>query len=428
MTIAFISLFILLLLSAFFSGTEAAYNALNMLRLKRKCKNPNNSGCQTKRLSATLKIKKNFDYYITSLLLCNNAVNLVLSNVLTIIVIQTLGARFSFVSTIVSASLLIIFGEILPKLVGAKKSEKWALRASYTVLVLSVIFFPISFPLYKLVKSIRKKDDENVVTQKELEVAVEKIKDDGLIDTDKEELIQNALTFDEKCAYEICTPRIDIIGINIEDDTEEWLNTIVSSPYSRLPVFSDSPDNPIGTVYVPDYLKYLIENKSDDDEQKKQALLKMIKPPIFVHHTMKADDVYKLMNKKKNHFAFVSDEWGGTYGIITMDDTLEELVGQINDEDDNPDEPIEIQNNGTFVVSGSVLLKDLFDALNIPYNEDEYESVTIGGLAVEILNAFPESGDTFTANGVNFTITEVERRRVKQLTGSVVSGNSLFED
>ena len=428
MTIAFISLFVLLALSAFFSGTEAAYNALNVLRLKRKVKKPATTACQYKRLSLSLKIKRNFTYYITSILLCNNAVNLILSNVLTIIVIQTLGARYSFVSTIISSSLLIVFGEILPKLIGAKKSEKWAIRSSYAILILSIIFFPISFPLYKLIKSTRKKDGDSTITQKELEAAVEKIKDDGIIDNSKEELLQNAITFDEKCAYEICTPRIDIIGIDIEDDTEEWLNTIISSQYSRLPIYSDSPDNPKGTVYVPDYLKYLIENPSDSNEQKKQALLKMVKPPVFVHHTMKADDVYKLMNKQKNHFAFVSDEWGGTYGIITMDDALEELVGQINDEDDNFDDPIEITDDGTFVVSGSVLLKDLFDSLNISYNEDEYESVTIGGLAVEILNAFPESGDTFCVNGVNFKITEVERRRVKKLSGSVVGGNSLFED
>lgn len=424
-------LIILLLLSAFFSGTESAYNALNTLRLKRKndeLKKSSTTKNKAKRTTLTLKIKNSFDYYITSLLLSNNAVNLILSNILTIIVIETLGTQFSFVSTIISASLLIVFGEILPKLIGAKKSEKWAVKSSYAVLILSFVFFPISYPIYSLVKTVRKKDDDRSVTQKELEVAVEKIKDDGIIDDDKEELIQNAITFDEKCAYEICTPRIDINGIDIEDDEEEWINTIISSPYSRLVIYKDTPDTPIGTLYVPDYLKYLIEHKNAPVNEKKEALLKLVKPPIFVHHTMKADDVYKLMNKEKNHFAFVSDEWGGTYGIITMDDALEELVGQINDEDDDADEPLEITKDGTFNVSGSMLLKDLFDALDIQYDEDEYESVTIGGLAVEILNAFPEEGDSFTINGVDFMITEVEKRRVKRLSGTVITPNPLIED
>ena len=413
---------ILLLLSAYFSGSEASFSALNLLRLKR-----HNDEKPSKKQSFAVSIKEKYDYYIIPLLLGNNTVNLLLSNVLTLLIVSTLGESWSFLSTIISVTLLLIVGEITPKLLGTKYSERWAVSSSPIIKFLSWLMFIIAWPLYKLLKAMTKNDKKDNVTQEELEAALDKSNDSGLIDDDKKELIQNAITLDETCAYEVCTPRINVKGIDIESEQTEWINTAVSSEYSRLPVYEGSLDNPKGTIFVRDYLKWLIEHKNASEEENQEGLLSLITPPIFVHHTMKVDDVYKLLNKEKNHIAFVSDEWGGTYGIITMDDALEELVGEIWDEDDDKEDGFEMNDDGTFTMNGTMTIKDLFLALDIDEDEDEFESITVGGLAIEMLNAFPHEGDTFSCKNINFTVLETEGRRVVKLMGFLISDKTETE-
>lgn len=418
----FITIVILLLLSAFFSSSEASFSSLNLLRLKR-----HNEEKPSKKKHYAIKIKENYEYYLISLLFGNNTVNLLLSNVLTLFIVGTLGTKWSFLSTIISVTLLLIVGEITPKLLGTKYNERWAVSTSIYINLLSIILFVIVWPFNKLLKLMKKNNKKDSVTQEELEAALDKSNDKGIIDDDKKELVQNAITLDEKCAYEVCTPRINVKGIDIESDVSEWINTAVSSEFSRLPVYEGSLDNPKGTIFVRDYLKWLIENKSTSDEENKKGLLNEITPPIFIHHTMKVDEVYKLLNKEKNHMAFVSDEWGGTYGIITMDDALEELVGEIWDEDDAKEDGFELNDDGTFTLNGSMSIKDLFFALDKEINEDEFESLTVGGLAIEMLNAFPHEGDSFICKGIRFTVLETEGRRVKRLMGAFVNGEPLSE-
>ena len=429
MTAYILIIIILLLSSAFFSGTESSYATLNILRLKRHIDegSPKRNKHYVKVRKTALSIKENFDYYLIIILIGNNAVNLFLSNVLTILVISTLGEKFSFVSTIISVTLLLICGEITPKLIGTKQGESWATKSGTILKLISYPLSIVAYPLYSIIKLINKSNTKNNITQEELEAAVEKGESEGVIDADKMELLQNAITLDEKCAYEVCTPRIDVKGIDIESECDEWINTAVSTEFSRLPVYEGSLDKPLGTLYVNDYLKWLVENKQATEEEHKNALLSELTPPLFVHHTMKVDDVYKFLNKQKNHLAYVSDEWGGTQGIITMDDALEELVGEIYDEDDDKEDGFEQNEDGTFEVGGTMTLKDLFDALDLVIDEDEFESVTIGGLAVEILNRFPHEGDEFDCKDIHFIITKVLGRRVLKLKGFLISPKPFGE-
>lgn len=429
MTLYIILIILLSAASAFFSGTESSYATLNTLRLRRHIED--NANIKNKRYirgrKRALSIKEHFDYYLITILIGNNAVNLFISNILTILVISTLGSEYSFVSTIISVTLLLVCGEITPKLIGAKQGESWAVRSAVPLKIISYILYIIAYPLYAVTKSITKNSKKKILTQEELEAAVEKSESEGVIDEDKMELLQNAIRFDENCAYEVCTPRIDVKGIDIEDESDEWVNTAVSTEFSRLPVFEGSLDTPLGVLYVNDFLGWIIEHRNATHDKIKATLLSMLSEPIFVHHTMKVDDVYKFLNKKKSHLAFVSDEWGGTQGIITMDDALEELVGEIYDEDDEINEDFEMNEDGSFEVGGNTTLKDLFAELDLDIDEDEFESVTVGGLAIEILNKFPHKGDEFDCKNIHFVIKEVDKRRVTHLHGVLVDTKPLSE-
>ena len=393
-----IPMLICIIMSAYFSATETAFNSLNMTKIKIAAER----GDKT----ATLIIRLLDDYnrLLTTILVGNNIVNIALSSMATVLFIELLGGDIgATVSTAVITVVVLIFGEITPKSIAKESPEAFARFSAPIINFLAVILTPINyiFGLWKkLVSLVVKSSDEQAVTEEELLSMVDEVEQSGGIDEQESELIRNAMELNENCAADIATPRVDIEAVEKNWTKEEVAEVFVESGYSRLPVYVDSIDNIIGIIHRTDfYNNYEVENISDT----------MLTKPLFVPTTMKLGALLKLLQKSKCHMAVVTDEYGGTYGIVTMEDILEELVGEIWDEHDEIEEDMS-ENKGIYTVSGSMDPEEFFEELGMDIEEVPY--ATLSGWIMDELNKVPEVGDTFENRGYRFTVETVDGMRV----------------
>ncbi len=387
-----------IIMSAYFSATETAFNSLNMTKIKIAAEHGD------KTAALIIKLLDDYNRLLTTILVGNNIVNIALSSMGTVLFIELLGGDLgATVSTAVITVVVLIFGEITPKSIAKESPEAFARFSAPIINFLAIILTPVNFIFAmwkKLVSLVVKSGEEQAATEEELLSMVDEVEQSGGIGEQESELIRNAMELNENDCADIATPRVDIEAVGKDWTKEEVAEVFVETGYSRLPVYVDSIDNIIGIIHRTDfYNNYDMENISDT----------MLTKPVFVPTTMKIGALLKLLQKNKCHMAVVTDEYGGTYGIVTMEDILEELVGEIWDEHDEIEEDMS-ENKGIYTVSGSMDPEELFEELEMDIEEVPY--ATLSGWIMDELNKVPEVGDTFENSGYRFTVETVDGMRV----------------
>ena len=416
MTIALvmIGIVICLVLSAFFSASEMAYSSCNSLRLE----NMRDDG--SKRAGTALKITEHFDDALSAILIGNNLVNIAASSLASVLVILLMRSdRYTWLATLILTLLVIIFGETIPKITAKKNANRIALRNAYIVRGLMIVLFPLIWLIVLLVRLITsgmkpEEDEDPDEAVEELQSIIETAEDEEVLDEDQSELVQAAIDFADISASEVMTARVDVQAIDIEDDWEEILAQIEEAPYSRLPVYEGSIDNIIGVLYLNHFLKAITDDGRTD-------IRKLLMPPCYVYKTMKLPAVLNQLRKARQHMAIVADEYGGMLGVLTMEDVLEQIVGDIWDETDTVEEEVVQRPSGAYELDGDMVIDDFRELLEIPEEEFDAESETVGGWTVEKYGAFPEPGTVFQTDDLRVTVLQMDGRRVEKILVERVS-------
>lgn len=407
----------LLLCSAFFSGTEIAYTSLSKLKVKKEGEK------QTPTEKLVGFIYNHYDFALSTVLVGNNLVNIAATSVATVLAVNLAASMAGKISdeaassivTVVMTVAILIVGEITPKMVARRISEPFAKMAAYPLLVLMIIFFPVVLVTSGIVKLLsfiwrRKADQEVTITEEELENLLDTAEDEGVIDENETELLQSALEFTDMDAGDILTPRIDVVGFEINDPIEEILAVISESQFSRYPVYEKTVDHVVGILYVKHLLKELAENKQVN-------LKELLLEPVFIPKSMHLHEIMNEFRSHRTHMVVVADEYGGIEGIVTMEDVLEELVGEIWDEnDDIINEWQEITEN-RFECSGDMNLSDFMDKLELDEEELETDCATVGGWTVEMIGSMPVPFDSFDYKRYTVMVMQVdeENHRIVRL-------------
>lgn len=407
MIIAIIGLVLLILFSAFFSSAEMVYSKVNRLSLKKAAENKEKLAIQAN------SFVENYPKLLSSLLVGNNLVNIAASSIATALCIEWFDTPYA--PTIAAVGMLVIlltFGEILPKSIGAKFNYRLSLIFAIPLKIISFILTPITFFVNKLVsypaKLWEKKENEPSYTDDELLKMVDSIEEDGLIDDKQSELIKSAIEFTDATAHEIMIPRVDVFAFDIDDDVSKLTHDKNIFNHSRIPVYKDSLDDVIGILNTKHLLKAMLANKEINIKE-------ILTEPLYVYKTQPISSILKELKESHRHLAIIKDEFGGTMGILTMEDILEELVGDILDETDPIEEDYHKIDDNTYIVDGAMNIYDFFDLVDYDDKDFESEYTTIGGWSTEMLEKFPEVNDTFTFENYLFTILEVEEFRVEKI-------------
>jgi putative hemolysin len=423
LSLALLILFVLLLMaSAFFSATETAFSSVNLIRLRNYLEE------KKKGAKKAVYIAEKFDITLTTILVGNNFVNIAATTVGTFIATRTIlnPTWSSIISTIVMTLIILTFGEILPKANAKENAEKIALRNSGIMFILMKILWPVTYLFIQLRKSIFKKKTENavvpMVTEDELESIIDAMETEGVIDKDNAELLQSAIDLSEKTVYDIMTPRVDMIAIDINDSIDEIRDQFLEYKFSRMPVYDGDKDHILCVLRERDFFAALILNKAVNIKE-------LLSAPLYVSKSTKVDDLLRKMQVEKTHFAIVSDEYGGTSGVVTMEDALEELVGEIYDEyDDEETEKITKIDENKYLLSANMEVEELYEELKLgipPYSR--YSN--IGGMLYEASEVTPYEGMKLKFDAeyeeddlenpihifyqLEYTIKKVENRRIR---------------
>ncbi len=392
---------VLILLSAFFSGVETAFSFANTIRLKSLADNGN------KRAKNALWVCDNFDKALTAILIGNNVVNLGCSSLATILCIDLFKNYGAAIATGATTLLVLTFGEVIPKCIGKEKSDGIVLHTGLLLKVLTYILTPLVVLFTGLKTLVMKighiKKDSPSVTEDELKYIIETIEEEGILEEQESEMVQSALEFDEKTAQEILTPRVDVTVIDIDDSKEEIHDLIIRERYSRIPVYEGDIDNIIGILHTRDYLEKVIDGEAD--------IRDLLIPAHFIYKNQKLSDILNDFRANKLHIAIVTDEYGGFLGIVTMEDLLEEIVGDIWDEDEDVEHTCSKLGDDKYLVSGDMDLSELFELFDIK-PDDDIESNSVGGFIVEQFGDIPIRGQHVTYEGVTFTVKRVKNRRI----------------
>ncbi len=387
---------ILVCLSAFFSATETAFSSLNRVRVKRLAEEG------SARAAQTLQLLSGYDKLLSTILIGNNIVNITAASLGTVLFVRALGDTGATVSTAVITVVVLIFGEITPKSLAKESPEKFALFVTPVMRALVWGFTPLTFVFGKwktLISRVFKKSEGPSITEAELMSLVEEAEHEGAIDQEDTQLIQSVIDFNDKRAEDILTPRVDIIAVPDDATTAEIRAMFEDTGFSRLPVYQESIDHIVGVIH----LKNL--HRLDRDE----PLSKVLTPVVTVMPSLLIGELLRLLQKNKCHLAVVIDEYGGTEGIITLEDVLEELVGDIWDEHDDVVEPFQQTGEDSYTVMCGVEADRFFKFFDLP---GEPEEATVSGWIMDTLGRIPEEGDEISVDGLHVRVTRVEHRRV----------------
>ena len=398
---------ILIILSAFFSSCEIAYSSVNKIKLKKKVSDGN------KEATKAMEIVNNYSEALSTILIGNNLVNIAVSSLATMVAVAYLGEEMgSLLATIVATIVVLIFGEILPKALANKFSLKLTLLYVKPFKICRIIFFPITFLVTKFVKLISKiwtpKNIEVSEIDEELNVITEELEEEGVIDEEDAELIISAIDFRDVTAHEIMIPRVDVFAIDIDDNQEDILKNEQIFRYSRVPVYEDTIDHVIGILNTTSLMKKILTGEQID-------LRSMLIEPMYVHKTKHISNILTKFKATNQHLAIVADEFGGFMGILTIEDIVEELVGDIFDETDEVILDYKELGENIYEVDGDMNIYDFFELVDYDDRDFESEYTTVGGWCTDMLEKFPEVGDTFEFANFTVTITEVEGMRVGKI-------------
>lgn len=417
---------LMLVLSAFFSGSEISFNAANKMRLRKA----GEAGSKTAKLAN--KISEHFTIALSAILIGNNLANIAASTAATSIAIALLSgvsggdAIASTLATVIMTVIVLIFGEIVPKLLCKQHADTVVMWIAIPVLILMIVFSPAVAVVMGLLWVLRliwgKDKNEGVdVTEEEFSSIIDTVEEEGVIDEGQSDLLQSTLEFHETTIEEVMTPRIDLTTIDIDDDRESIIDTIENSTYSRIPVYEDSIDNIIGILYLNQYYRAAVDDPNAD-------IREMLMKPCFLHKTMHLPDALRHLRDRRTHIAIVIDEFGGTMGVVTIEDILEELVGDIWDESDEIITDIVKTGENTYEVLGEANIYDFFNEIDYEPRDFESEYSTVGGWAVENLNSDPHVGDSFTCGRLYVIVTEMDEMRVTKVTAVLNKPSEDNED
>ena len=413
----YILIVFLLLCSAFFSGTEIAYTSLSKLKVKKEGEK------QTPTEKLVGFIYSHYDFALSTVLVGNNLVNIAATSVATVLAVNLAASMAGKISdeaassivTVVMTVAILIVGEITPKMVARRISEPFAKMAAYPLLILMIIFFPVVLITSGIVKLLsfiwrRKTEQEVTITEEELENLLDTAEDEGVIDENETELLQSALEFTDMDAGDILTPRIDVVGFEINDSIDEILKVISESQFSRYPVYEKTVDHVVGILYVKHLLKELAENKTVN-------LQELLLEPVFIPKSMHLHEIMNEFRSHRTHMVVVADEYGGIEGIVTMEDVLEELVGEIWDENDDIINEWQEITEKRFECSGDMNLSDFMDKLGLDEEELETDCATVGGWTVEMIGSMPVPFDSFDYKQYTVMVMQVdeENHRIVRL-------------
>lgn len=398
---------LLILLSAFFSATEIAFSSLNPIKLKHAIQNGHHH------VKKTLALSEDFDRILTTILVGNNIVNIASASIATLIFVRYWGDLGVTLSTAVMTVLVLIFGEISPKSMAKRMPEKFAIAITPILQLFIWILYPLSFifgGIQKLINRRFKEEEGPSITEEELLTYVSEVQQEGGINENEGDLIRNVIDFDDLKIEEIFTPRVNVVAISKDEETKKIVHIFKHTGYSRLPVYEDSIDHIIGIINHKDFYNRVVLEK--------QPLESIIKPPVFVTEYMKVSNLLDLLQDNKAHMAIVKDEFGGTLGIVTMEDILEEIVGDIWDEHDEIIEQIIQVDDYTYKVKGTADLDDVFEKLDI---DDEMDFSTVNGWVQDMLGKIPMVGDSFIFNNIKVVVTSADTKRVLEVNIHVVN-------
>ena len=397
---------ILVALSAFFSASETAFSTVNKIRLKNYADNGN------RKAKIALFIAENYDRALSTILIGNNIVNIASSSIATVLAVALLGPSGAAVATVVMTIVVLTFGEVLPKSLAKENSERLSLAVAKVLRVLRTVTYPLVFLFIKLkelaVKISKSGESGPSVTEEELKYIIESSEEEGVLEKQESELVQSALEFDETTVQEVLTPRVDMVALDIEDDFEKNRSIILKERFSRIPVYQDSIDNIIGILHTRDYLEALVLGETPD-------IKKLIQPAFFVYKTKSISSLLADFKRTRVHVAIIADDYGGTVGMVTMEDLLEQLVGDIWDEDEEIQHKYETSSDGGFLVSGDLNIDDLFDLLHFDPKRFDSNYSSVSGWVLETFDHIPKIGESFTYRGIHVTVKEVDDQRIKQL-------------
>lgn len=389
------------IMSAYFSATETAFSTFNRIRMKGLAEKGN------KRAAKVLKLSENYDTLISAILIGNNIVNILAASLATILFVNLIGDLGATVSTIVMTLLVLIFGEISPKTIAKKKPEAFAIFSAPLISGITFVLTPFTF-LFKqwqnLIAKIFKSDDDQGMTEEELVSIIEEAEESGDIDKEESTLIKSAIEFNDLEVGDIFTPRIDITAVSSTATKAEVATVFTESGYSRLPVYENDIDNIVGIVYYKDFFPM--------GKNKDLAVSDIIKPVIYVAKTQPVNDLLKELQSKQLHLAVVMDEFGSTAGIVTLEDILEEIVGEIWDEHDEIVEEIKEVGEKEYIVSGMTNISKFFDLFDI---DEECDSSTVNGWAMTVLEKIPDVGDSFEELGLYVEVLEMNGKRIENV-------------
>lgn len=392
-------------LSAFFSASETSFTSVNRVKLKTMMQNGN------KRAKLAYTLAENYDRLITTILIGNNIVNIAASSLATSLFLVLLNNQANLattVSTVVMTIVILIFGEVSPKAIAKESPENLAMTFAPVLNLLCTIFAPFAMFFSFLKKSMTKlfkTEDEESFIEEELMTMVEEAESEGDMEHHEGELIRSAIEFnDDRDVLSVLTPRVDVTSVEDTATMEEAAEIFRMSGYSRLPVFHEDMDHIVGILNEKDF--YMQQHAGCTD------ITKIMKPPVYAPTTLKLSKLLKLFQAQKTHLIIVLDEFGGTEGIVTMEDVLEELVGEIYDEHDDVEQDTVVMEDGSQLVDGSMQLAELLEQLGV---EDIYNAETVGGLAAEVLGIIPFVGAAFETDEIRGLVTQMEKRRVTQV-------------
>ena len=397
----------LLLFADYFAVCETSFAAVSRIRLKTAMERGD------RRASKAMYVCEHFDKAITTILIGTNIVHLSCASYVTVLVTRRWGLSAVTLSTFVTTIVVFFVGEMLPKSIAKKYSLRLALGTASSLVFFMHLLTPVSFVLTKIgefASRLTKGDSEVSVTEDELYDIIENMTDEGDLDSEQGDLVHSALAFGDLTTESILTARVDMETIDVDDPLEEILSQVKASRHSRIPVYQDSVDNIIGVLQIRRFMREYLQKREKTD------LRSLLDEPYFVHQSAKIDELLSVMSSKKINMTIVTDSYGGTVGIVTVEDILEELVGEIWDEDDEVVEPCVDHGDGSYSFDAGVDIEDAFEFMDYEDpDETDFDHKLLGEWAYEQFDAIPQEGDSFTYNGLRITVEKVQQRRIMKL-------------
>ena len=393
-------------MSAFFSGSETAFATVNKIRMKNLAAEGN------KKAEKVLRISEDYDKTLSAILIGNNIVNIASASMGTVICTAFFGANGAWISTIIMTLVVLIFGEITPKTFAKDNAERFSLAVVNVLDLIIKVLSPLAFVFIQLKNCISKKGDaaQPTVTEQELKYIIEESQNEGVLEEQESQLVQSALDFDETTVNEVLTPRVDVVAVDIGEDVEEIKRLFLEEGYSRLPVYQGSIDTILGVIHSKDFFRAYLKNNHLD-------LHSILQKTVYVPPKKRISELLKELQKLKSHMAIVTDQYGGTIGVITLEDILEELVGDIWDESDEEEvDMVELSDN-RYEVSGDLNVEDFLHDIGFEYRESELEEIpsTFAGWALETFERIPDEGDSFSYKNLTITVKKVFDQRILKL-------------